>query len=96
MQRPDGAMIWWALILSNLFLALLLTLVLKWSGAKGYLDGLKTGGLFGLLMSVAMGLSYYSMSTMYNNFTGLIVDVVVAAALLAVVGMVIVLLWGKK
>ena len=96
LNRADGVMIWWALIASNFVLGLFLTLVLKWSGAKGILDGLKTGALFGLLWSVAMSLSYYSMTTMYNNFTALIVDVLVAVAIMAVVGLVIVLLWGKK
>lgn len=96
LNRADGVMIWWALIASNFVLGLFLTLVLKWSGAKGILDGLKTGALFGLLWSVAMSLSYYSMTTMYKNFTALIVDVLVAVAIMAVVGLVIVLLWGKK
>jgi hypothetical protein len=96
LNRADGVMIWWALIASNLVLALFLTLVLKWSGAKGILNGLKTGALFGLLLSGMMALSYYSMTTMYNNFTAMIVDVVVGVAVMAVVGMIIVLLWGKK
>lgn len=96
LNRPDGIMIWWALIASNLVLALFLTIFLKGSGAKSLLDGLKTGALFGLLMSLMLGLSYYSMTTMYNNFTGLIVDVVVSVAVMAVVGLVIVLLWGKN
>ena len=96
LNRPDGIIIWWALIASNLVLALFLTLFLKGSGAKSLLDGLKTGALFGLLMSLMLGLSYYSMTTMYNNFTGLIVDVVISVAVMAVVGLVIVLLWGKN
>ncbi|MEN8117724.1 MAG: hypothetical protein ABFS16_12135 [Bacteroidota bacterium] len=94
-SRADGVMIWWALIASNLVLALFLTLFLKWSGAKTLIDGLKTGALFGLLMSLTLGLSYYSMTTMYNNFTGIIVDVVVSVMLMAIVGMIIVITWGK-
>jgi len=43
MNRPEADMIWWAMIVSNLVYALFLTLILKWSGAKGLIDGLKTG-----------------------------------------------------
>lgn len=45
-NRPEGEMVWWAMILSNLLFALFLTLFLKWSGARGVADGLKTGTVF--------------------------------------------------
>jgi len=94
LNRPMDEMIWWAMILSNLVLALLLTLILNWSGAKGIADGIKTGALFGLLMALAMDLMMYAMTTMYN-FNMLIVDVIVMIVLMAIVGLVIVLTWGK-
>ena len=93
--RPMEEMVWWALIGSNLLSALLLTLVLKWSGAKGIVDGLKTGAIFGILLGLSMDLGFWSMTKMYNNFGALVVDVVVYTLLIAVMGMVIVLLWGK-
>ena len=89
-------MIWWALILSNFTAALLLTLLLKWFGAKGIVDGLKLGALFGFLYTSTVGLSSWSMTTMYSKFGALIVDVVASTVLLAIVGMVIVLTWGKE
>jgi hypothetical protein len=48
-SRPEGVMIWWAMILSALAAALLLTLILNWAKAKGVIDGLKIGAIFGLL-----------------------------------------------
>jgi hypothetical protein len=95
-SRPEMEMIWWALIVSNLTIALLLTLFLKWSGAKGIIDGLKTGALFGFLFSLSLNLGYYSMTTMFNNFTAIIVDVIVNTLVMALIGLVIVLLWGKE
>ena len=95
-NKPDGEMIWWAIIVSNFVTALLLTLILKWSGAKGILDGLKTGAIFGILLSLSLDLSFWSMTTMYNNFWTLLADVAVNTFMLAVVGMLIVLLWGKE
>uniref|UniRef100_UPI00321764D6 hypothetical protein n=1 Tax=uncultured Draconibacterium sp. TaxID=1573823 RepID=UPI00321764D6 len=93
-NRPDEEMVWWAMILSNLFLGLLLTLVLKWSGATSAADGIKTGALFGLLMGLTMDLMMYSMTTMYD-LKVLVIDVIVYAVLLAIMGFVIVLTWGK-
>jgi hypothetical protein len=95
-NKPDGVMIWWAIIVSNFITALLLTLILKWSGAKVILDGLKTGAIFGILLSLSLDLSFWSMTTMYPNFGTLLADVAVNTFMLAVVGMLIVLLWGKE
>ena len=94
--RLDDEMIWWAMIVSNLILALFITLVLKWSGAKSITDGLKTGAVIGFLTGLSMDLSFYSMTTMFNNLTALIVDVIVYSILLGVVGIIIVLTWGKE
>jgi len=94
--RPQGEMIWWAIIVSNLTSALLLTLFLKWSGAKGILDGLKIGALFGFLVALTFDLSSWSMTTMYSNFGLLVADVAVSTVVLGIVGMAIVLLWGKE
>jgi hypothetical protein len=95
-NKPDGGMIWWAMIVSNLVTALLLTLILRWSGAKSIIDGLKTGALFGILLTLSFDLSSWSMTTMYNNFGTLVADVAVSTLILAVEGMIIVLLWGKE
>lgn len=94
-NRPDGAMIWWAMILSNLLFALFLTLFLKWSGARSIIDGLKTGALFGALFTATIDLSLYSMTTMYNTLLPILIETVASAVVMGVVGMIIVLTWGK-
>ncbi|MCG6190718.1 DUF1761 family protein [Maribellus maritimus] len=94
LNRPDDQMIWWAMILSNLVLGLLVTLVLKWSGATSIADGIKTGAIFGFLMGLTMDLMMYSMTTQYD-LTVVFVDVIVYTILLAIIGLVIVLTWGK-
>lgn len=94
-NKPSGEMIWWAMIASNLISALFLTLILKWSGAKGILDGLKTGAIFGILFALSLDLGFWSMTNMFNNFGALVVDVLVTSVTMAVIGLVIVLLWGK-
>jgi hypothetical protein len=94
-NRLDNGMIWWAVIASNFVLALLLTLVLNWAKAKSITDGLKYGALFGLLYSLTVSLSSWSMTTMYANIGALLTDTLAATIVLAVIGMVIVLTWGK-
>ena len=93
--RPANDMVWWALILSNLSGALLLTLVLSWSKARSIIDGLKYGALFGILFGTLVDLSFWSMTTMFHNFGVLLVDVLVSTIVFAITGMIIVLTWGK-
>ena len=95
-NRPMGEMIWWAIILSNLVMALLLTLVLHWAKAKSIVDGLKYGALFGLLFGSGIGLSYWSMSTMYLNAGAMVTDILGSSVVMAIMGLVIVLTWGRE
>jgi glycopeptide antibiotics resistance protein len=95
-NRPDNGMIWWAIIASNFVLTLLLTLVLNWAKAKSITDGLKYGALFGLLYTLSFSLSSWSMTTMYTNIGALLTDTLASTVVMAVIGMVIVLTWGKE
>jgi hypothetical protein len=58
-------------------------------------DGLKTGALFGALFTATIDLSLYSMTTMYKSLLPIVIETVASAAIFAVVGMIIVLTWGK-
>ena len=95
LNRPENEMIWWAMIASNLVLALLVTLALNWAGAKGIADGLKIGAIVGALYALSVDLGMFSMTTMINNMTGIVVDTLAYAVVTAVAGLVIVLTWGK-
>jgi len=94
-NRPGGEMIWWAMILSNLIIALFLTLFLKLYGARGIVDGLKIGALFGALFTATTDLSLYSMTTIYNSLLPIVLEIVASAIVMAIVGMIIVLTWGR-
>ncbi|WP_439182533.1 DUF1761 family protein [Carboxylicivirga taeanensis] len=96
LNRPEEEMILWAMFVSTLLVALFLTMFLKYAGASHWMDGIKKGGLFGLLMGLSMSLSFYSMTTWYSSFWIAIVDGIVNAIVMAIIGVVIVLTWGKK
>ena len=93
---PDNEMIWWAMIVSNLVLALLVTLALNWAGAKSIVDGLKIGAIVGALYALSVDLGMYSMTTVISNLTAVVVDTLAYTVVTAVCGLVIVLLWGKE
>ncbi len=96
LNRPDNEMIWWAMIVSNLTLALMVTLILNWASAKGVMDGLKIGAIVGLLYALSVDLSIFSMTTTINNLTGVIIDALAYTVLTAIIGLVVVLTWGKE
>ena len=95
-NKPDGEMIWWAMIVSTLLAALLLTLILNWAKAKSIADGLITGAIFGSLFTATIDFSFWSMTTMYSHLVPILVEIAVSAIVFALVGMVIVLTWGKE
>ncbi|WP_297097630.1 hypothetical protein [uncultured Draconibacterium sp.] len=92
----DNEMVWWALILSNLTYSLLQTLFLKWGKAKKWIDGLKIGILFGGLYALTTDLAIYSMTNILLNVWAVIVDALAYAVITGLMGIVIVLTWGKS
>jgi hypothetical protein len=92
---PEDEMIWWAMIVSNLALSLLLTLILHWSKARTWADGLKIGAITGILFALSVDLGYYSMTTVILNLSAIVVDTLAYALVTAITGLLIVLTWGK-
>lgn len=93
---PEDKMVWWALILANLFTGLMLTVIMKWANVKTLVDGLKTGAIIGALYALSIDLSYFSMTTVILHVSAIIVDTLAYTLLMAVTGLLIVLGWGKK
>ncbi|MCE4566800.1 hypothetical protein INQ51_20935 [Maribellus sp. CM-23] len=93
---PEDEMIWWAMIVSNLALALMYTLILKWAGAKTIVDGVKIAAIIGALYALSIDLGYYSMTNVILNLSAIVVDVLAYLVISAITGLVIVLSWGKK
>ena len=98
MNRPMQEMVWWSLILSNLALGFLISTIFSWSGTTGLMAGAKVGGTIGILLSLSMDLSFYSMTTMYKDLSVMFVDIIVYTVYLAIAGAVVgwVMGMGKK
>ena len=95
-NRPDGDIVWWALLVSNFSAALLLTIILNGFNAQKLVDGLKTGAMFGVLFAAIVGFSNFSMTSLYGHIGSLLVDIILSTVMFTIVGMVIVLTWGKQ
>jgi hypothetical protein len=96
LNRPEGDMVWWAMIASSLLVALLLTLILYWSKTAKATDGLFKGAVFGVIFAATLGTSYWSMTTMYSSFLPIIADIAAAGFVYGIVGLIIVLTWGRN
>ncbi len=84
--RPMEEMLFGPLILSNLLWGLLISLSMAWTQRTGALAGLKTASLLGLIITCAMDLSLYSMTTYFNNLTAVVFDVFGNVLLYAITG----------
>lgn len=93
--RPMNEMVWWALILSNLLTGLLIAYVFSLAKTKGIREAALTGAVLGLLISSTIDLGNYSMTTLYNNLSAILVDVLINILFFAVIGMVVVIAMGK-
>ena len=85
-MKPEGEMIWWAMILSSLALGCLLSWGFSWSNTTGVMAGAKVAGIFGILLSVSMDLQFYAFSTMFKGLSVVLVDIIVASVMLAITG----------
>ncbi len=92
---PEDEMIWWAMIVSNLALALMYTLILKWAGAKTLVDGVKIAAIIGALYALSIDLGYYSMTNVILNLSAIVVDTLAYLVISAITGLIIVATWGK-
>ncbi len=97
-MKPMEDMIWWAMILSNLVLALFYSLLFSWTNTSTLASGAKMGFLVGLLIILSFDLSFYAMSNMFLSRRAICVDVAAGALFSAIGGAVIawVMGMGKK
>jgi hypothetical protein len=85
-MRADTEMIWWAMILGNIFYGLFYSYVYnRWANISSFGAGASAGFVIGLLSGAAMCLIMYSTSNL-TNLTGTVVDILGRAVLGLLVG----------
>jgi len=80
--------IWWAMAVSQLGLAALVTYVFQHADVATASGGLKTGAIFGILFGIALAFDLYGV-TNWSNTTVAFVEPLVTAARMALGGAVI-------
>ena len=94
-MRAEADMIWWAMIVSNLFWGLSMALLLSWGNVTNFMTGMTRGAIFGFVLLVGIDLSYYSMTTMYTDTTGVVIDVLAGTVMNALIGGVVGWMLGR-
>ena len=87
-DKPMEQIIWWALILGNLFSGFLLAYVFSKSGVATLSSGLITGGLLGLLMSASYDLIVYA-TTNISSKHAMCADIATFTVMSAIAGAIV-------
>lgn len=91
---PMEEMIWWAIIVSNFAYGFFIAVMIGRTKSYGLAGGALLGATIGLLVTTAMDMSFYSMSTVFPNLTAVLVDIMINTFYTAVGGGVIGLVMG--
>lgn len=83
LNKGSGQLVLWALLLSALALGTFIALVVRWSGARTFGAGLKTGLVFGGLFWAGINLGLYASSNLFSLPSAL-VDLMCSAGCVAV------------
>jgi hypothetical protein len=92
---PMEEMRWWAMILSDFAYGFLLSVFISFSKSKSFIEKVILCGMIGLLISINMDLSSYSMSNMFYNFKAVLIDIFVFTVMSAIGGVFIALVMGQ-
>ncbi|MCC6754063.1 MAG: hypothetical protein IT266_08790 [Saprospiraceae bacterium] len=88
-SRAPEEMVWWSLVLGNLFMGLGLAYILNnWAKISTLLAGAKAGALIGLLLTLGFDLIWFS-STNLIQLPGVFLDVATFTVMSALSGAVI-------
>lgn len=95
-MRKESEMVWWALILGNLFQAYLLVYIFgKWANITTFGGGFSAGLIIGLILGFAVNLSWYGTMNI-TNLTATLVDPFVSGIMMAITGGVVGWVLGRK
>lgn len=95
-MRAETDMVWWALILGNLFQAYFLVYIFgKWANITTFGGGFSAGLTLGLILGFAFNLGMYGTMNI-SNLTASLVDPFVSGIMMAITGGAIGWILGRK
>ena len=81
-RKPDQ-LVWWAMVVTAVTMGYLITLIMKWSGAKTLLLGLKYGAITGFLFWASVNFGLYASSNMFS-FASVFVDWICSSSVMTI------------
>jgi hypothetical protein len=94
LHRPPEELILWAMVVTSLAMGFLITIVIKWSGAKTFVSGLKYGFVFSLLFWGSVNFGLYASSNFFSQAT-VFVDYACSVTTMTISGTVSAVLLGR-
>ncbi len=96
-MRADADMNLPLLVFGSLITGILVAYIYsQWASISTFLTGLQRGALIGFLLSLGMNCVGYATSTLMTEFTGVIIEVVIATVMWGLVGGIVGWWLGRK
>jgi hypothetical protein len=87
LHRQAGELIIWAMFITSLAMGFLITTMIKWSGAKTFISGLKKGAILGFLFWASVNFGLYASSNLFSE-TAVFLDFACSATAMTISGAV--------
>jgi hypothetical protein len=95
LYRKDDQLIVWAIVLSSIAVGFFVTTIIKWSGARTFVDGIKPSFVFGILFLASVDFGLLGTT---NNFTtaGAFADMFCSTITLTISGALAAWMLGRR
>lgn len=95
LSRQPGQIIIWALVVTSLAMGFLITMVIKWSGAKTFVSGIKNSFIFSLLFWASVNFGLYASSN-YFSLEAVFADYILSVTAMTISGTIAARMVGEK
>lgn len=86
-EKAEGEMVWWAMIVSNLFMGLLLAYIfIRWASISTWWTGFKAALMIGFLITVSYDTGMYSMTNFFGSISSVLIDIVINTIYIGILG----------
>jgi hypothetical protein len=93
-RQPDQLIVW-AMAVTSLAMGFLITIVIKWSGAKTFTEGLKNGFIFSFLFWASVNFGLYASSNFFSQ-ASVFVDFACSVTAMTISGAIAAMLLGRE